>query len=406
VQVPRAWIVYDRKPQKPDDRDVREAFLWPLVGSAHWPGEHTGEAERDMGREAILIIDPDENSRYLLSLLVDRLGYEFKAVEDLKRGLSHLEDGHFTVVIAEASLFKPKEILKTQDLHPGICFIFIANSAECFKEHIKPGASDFLSKPFGQEEAEFRLKRIIVEREKHSQYEEAERELQAARRELQRKNRELDSSMDDLERIKHLYKDIGTELNTTSEKLRRAKDQLEVLAITDGLTEVYNHRYFVDQIHERFRVAKAQLKPLSLLMIDIDHFKTFNDNHGHMQGDLVLRRIAHILKSSCRSADIVARYGGEEFAIILSETDSKKAEMVAERIRKLVEDCRPPDGSEDQCVTISIGVGSTGNGVEAVDHLISSADKALYQAKNAGRNRVERFANTPNTETPATAASK
>ena len=357
-----------------------------------------------MEREAILIIDPDENSRYLLSLLVDRLGHEFKAVDDLKRGLSHLENGHFTAIIAGVSLFKPEEILKTQNLHPGICFIFIGDSAECFKDHFKPGASDFLSKPFGQEEAEFRLKRIIAERKKHCQYEEAERELQAAKRELQRKNRELDSSMDDLERIKHLYKDIGTELNTTSEKLRRAKDQLEVLAITDGLTGVYNHRYFVDQIHERFRVAKAQSNPLSLLMIDIDHFKAFNDNHGHMEGDLVLRRIAHILESSCRSGDIVARYGGEEFAIILSETDSNQAGMVAERIRKLVEDSRTPAGSEDQRVTISIGVGSTGNGVEAVDHLISSADKALYQAKDAGRNRVERFTNGPNTKAPATSA--
>jgi len=195
--------------------------------------------------------------------------------------------------------------------------------------------------------------------------------------------------VEDLEHIKHLYKEIGSELNATSEKLREANHQLEVLAKTDGLTEVYNHRYFMDKIGEMFEDSKKKGTPLSLLMIDIDHFKTFNDNHGHMTGDVVLRDIAHILKSNCRKIDIVARYGGEEFAVILPETGSDEAENIAERIRTLVEKHRLSNGDRSQSVTVSIGVGTSGDKeIETVNALISLADKALYHAKARGRNQV------------------
>ena len=304
------------------------------------------EGKLAMKKENILIIDADENSTYLLSLLIERLGYRFKVVEDLERGLNELKDRPCSLVIADVSLFEAKQILKIQELHPDICFIFTGHSVERFKDHIKPGISDFLSKPFTTEEAEFRLRRIIVDRATQCRYEDAEKELKAAKHQLERKNRDLESSMEDLEHIKRLYKEIGRELNTTSEKLRTAKDQLEVLAITDGLTEVYNHRYFMEHIHDRFEEAKRESTPLSLLMIDIDHFKTFNDNHGHMTGDLVLRKIAHILRSSCRTEDIVARYGGEEFAIILPDTNSQEAQLVAERIRTAVENHHLPNGKE------------------------------------------------------------
>ena len=357
-----------------------------------------------MSKESILIIDPDENSRYLLSLLIGGVGYRFKAVEDLDKGLNYLKNEDFAVVILEASLLEPKQLLKIQDLHRDLCFIFTGESVGRVRDYIKPDLSDFLSKPFASEEAEFRLKRVILRQAARSRHEEAEKELQAAREELERKNRELESSMDDLERIKRLYKDIGSELNATSEKLRRAKDQLEILATTDGLTDVYNHRYFMDQIHERFEEAKKWSSPLSLLMIDIDHFKAFNDNHGHMTGDLVLKKIAQLLKSSCRTHDIVARYGGEEFAIVLSETDPQKAEAVAERVRNLVEHHRLVDGKESQPITVSIGIGALCDGIDTVNDLIASADKALYQAKTEGRNRVQRDRGESETKRPAPSA--
>ena len=341
-----------------------------------------------MKDENILIIDVDDNTTSLLSDLMGRLDCKFRIVPDPETALTHLKDEHATLIMAEVSLFQTEEIVKIQDLNPEICFIFFGQSLNDFKDQINLGVSDFLSKPFGLEEAEFRLKRIILERDMRLQYQEAERELEKARDELDRKTRELELSMEDLERIKHLYKEIGNELNTTSEKLRIANNQLEIMAITDGLTEVYNHRYFMEQIHEKFEKSKKQSTPLSLLMIDIDHFKTFNDNHGHMTGDLVLKEIAQILKSSCRGEDIVARYGGEEFSVILPGTDSHEAETVAEKIRTAVEKHQTSNGDEAQRVTVSIGLDTSREATDSVNDLISSADKALYRAKAQGRNRV------------------
>jgi len=342
-----------------------------------------------MERERILIIDREEDSRYLLSLLMERLGYGFRATSDLAEGLGLLENEPFSLVIIEIEHLQAKQLLKIRQSHPHICFIFIGHSLEGLQDHAKPGLSDFLSRPVKPEEAEFRLKRILLERTTRIRHNEAERALQTAREELERKDRDLESSMEDLERIKGLYKDIGTELNTTSEKLRRAKDKLEFLAITDGLTEVFNHRYFMEQIHESFADVRDQTIPLSLLMIDIDHFKTFNDDHGHMTGDFVLREIASILKSSCRKSDLVARYGGEEFAIVLPGVDLHEAAKMAERIRRIVENHHLSDGGYTQRVTVSIGIGTSGPHIATVNDLISAADRALYRAKAGGRNRVE-----------------
>lgn len=346
------------------------------------------EGNCDMKGENILIVDADDNSVSLLSPLLEQLGYKFRIASDPKKALTLLKNEPFSVVIADGSLFQTRQIVKIRDVHPDICFIFTGHSLEEFRHHINPGLSDFLSKPIVPKEAEFRLKRITVERDARFRNQEAERELQTARDELERKRRELELSEEDLEGIKHLYKEIGNELHTTSEKLRRANDQLELLATTDGLTEIYNHRYFMDQIDEKFEEAKKQSAPLSLLMIDIDHFKAFNDNHGHMTGDLVLKEVAQILKTNCRRPDIVARYGGEEFAIILLETDSHQAEKMAEKIRIAVESYHLPEDKEARRVTVSIGIGTTGDGIQSPDHLISSADKALYRAKAEGRNRV------------------
>lgn len=358
--------------------------LLTAVGGAILKGK-----DENMERERILIIDREEDSKYLLSLLMERLGYGFRATPDLAEGLSLLENEPFSLVIIEIEHLQAKQLLNIRQSHPHICFIFIGQSMEGLQDHAKPGLSDFLSRPLTPEEAEFRLKRILLERATRIRHDEAERALQTAREELERKDRDLESSMEDLERIKRLYKDIGTELNTTSEKLRRAKDKLELLAITDGLTEVFNHRYFMEQIHESFANARDQMIPLSLLMIDIDHFKTFNDDHGHMTGDFVLREIASILKSSCRKNDLVARYGGEEFAIILPGVNPHEAAKMAERIRSVVENHHLSDGGHTQRVTVSIGIAASGPHIATVNDLISAADRALYRAKAGGRNRVE-----------------
>ncbi len=168
---------------------------------------------------------------------------------------------------------------------------------------------------------------------------------------------------------------------------------LYVLAIFDGLTRVFNHRYFMRRLREEFQRAKRYVEPLSLLMVDIDHFKKYNDTHGHLRGDRVLADLAELVMASLRrDVDIVARYGGEEFACILPETDGAAAFEAAERIRRRVESWSAErDGSAGEPpLTISVGVSTfASDWPGSAEELIEQADRALYTAKRGGRHRVE-----------------
>ena len=159
----------------------------------------------------------------------------------------------------------------------------------------------------------------------------------------------------------------------------RLYEHAERLATTDGLTGLLNRRTFNSELEKRVREAQRYRRPLSLLLLDIDHFKKVNDTHGHPAGDAVLRGVAQVAAKQARETDIVARYGGEEMALILPETDAEGAARIAERIRQAVAASK----HEGLQVTVSIGV-ATG-----FDDLVEHADKALYRAKQSGRNRVE-----------------
>jgi two-component system, cell cycle response regulator len=161
------------------------------------------------------------------------------------------------------------------------------------------------------------------------------------------------------------------------------------LASTDGLTEVYNHRTFQERLSQEIARADRYSRPLSLLMIDVDHFKVYNDTYGHPQGDIVLQDLARLLQEMSRTSDTVARWGGEEFAIILPETDSVGAQKIGQRLREQVEGYLFP-GKElmpGGTLTISIGV-ATHAPAGSRDALLQAADTALYTAKHEGRNRV------------------
>jgi diguanylate cyclase (GGDEF)-like protein len=173
------------------------------------------------------------------------------------------------------------------------------------------------------------------------------------------------------------------------------------LASTDGLTELYNHRTFQERLAQEIARAERYSRPLSILMIDVDCFKVYNDTYGHPQGDKVLQELARLLKEMSRSSDIVARYGGEEFALILPETDRVSAQTIAERLREHVEGHVFP-GEErlpGSTLTISIGVAThvpAGN----KETLLQAADAALYVAKTEGRNRVCVAASAPDGAQP------
>lgn len=161
------------------------------------------------------------------------------------------------------------------------------------------------------------------------------------------------------------------------------------LATTDGLTELYNHRYFQEQMQNQVSHSKRYGVPLSLIIIDIDFFKKFNDTYGHQSGDTVLRQVAFALKKNVRATDIVCRYGGEEMSIILPNTKYEEAVGIANKLCTIVSEkkCKLANGKESN-VTISLGVSTYGADGETPAIIIESADKRLYHAKENGRNRV------------------
>jgi diguanylate cyclase (GGDEF)-like protein len=164
--------------------------------------------------------------------------------------------------------------------------------------------------------------------------------------------------------------------------------ELQKLSVLDGLTLLHNHRYFQERLREEFRVAQRYDDALSLILVDLDHFKQINDRHGHPVGDDVLRKVARTLQQCVRETDIVARYGGEEFAVLLPRTPLTGAITVAERIwKELGEQPVGPEGSLR--VTASLGIsGFPHRTVLSSDQLVLTADEALYRAKREGRNRI------------------
>lgn len=178
----------------------------------------------------------------------------------------------------------------------------------------------------------------------------------------------------------------------TAVDLRRI-DLLEVENITDPLTKVYNRRYLDRRLDEEIVRSKRYALELSVLMIDIDHFKRVNDTYGHQAGDVTLAALSSLVKTSLRDLDIVARYGGEEFLVICTNTAIDGAALVAERLRQLVESHQieiTDDSGARQTIQISISIGVAGLGarVDSKEKLVQAADQALYRAKEEGRNRV------------------
>jgi len=165
---------------------------------------------------------------------------------------------------------------------------------------------------------------------------------------------------------------------------------LEESSYTDGLTGLYNYRFFRESFYRELKRSKRYRHPLSLLLLDLDDFKIYNDANGHPAGDRALEETARLLASNCREIDVVCRYGGEEFAVILPATDKRGARIVGEKLRRRVED--HPFGGEEACparrLTISGGIASFPEDGLSLQELVQNADQALYQAKNFIKNAV------------------
>jgi diguanylate cyclase (GGDEF)-like protein len=208
-----------------------------------------------------------------------------------------------------------------------------------YEEAIYKGASDLVFKPVRLNELLLRLKRVLKERQ------------------------------------------LAKERN-------RMVEQLQELAITDGLTNLYNSRHFYNQLESEIDRSYRYGHPIALLLLDIDNFKQYNDAFGHIEGDKVLVKIGEIIKSCLRTPDSAYRYGGEEFTVILPETTSEEANTAAERIRKAIEaETFYPKPGKPESVTISIGVTEYAK-KEDIFAFVQRADKAMYVSKEQGRNRV------------------
>jgi len=207
---------------------------------------------------------------------------------------------------------------------------------------------------------------------------------------LQEANAELGKLNLSYEQLVMEFKQAKERAEKLASELKDANIRLRELAFRDGLTGLFNHRYFQDLMDKEVSRAVRYKRAFSLILFDIDHFKKVNDTYGHPAGDIVLKTLGRELEIIVRKSDVAARYGGEEFVVVLPETDLKGAAILAERLRSLVEFLTIPADGVDLKVTISIGVSCFDPDTSSMSkaEIIEAADKALYRSKHDGRNRV------------------
>lgn len=194
-------------------------------------------------------------------------------------------------------------------------------------------------------------------------------------------NRMASALQTERENLEHTVADRTRELSEANARLER-------LAVTDGLTGLFNHRRFQEALHSELLRCERHKRPLAVLMLDVDFFKKVNDSMGHPAGDELLRRLAEVLGADLRQTDLISRYGGEEFAVLLPETTKAEAMQVAERMRESVELKINENNSWTQRITVSVGVATFPEDGATAETVLEAADQALYVAKRQGRNRV------------------
>ena len=291
----------------------------------------------------ILIVDDDLSIRNTMQEYINNAGFASQTASTAEEALELIRINKYAVVITDIRLpgMGGLELTKVIKQDNGADVIVVTGYSDdySYEEAINIGASDFVIKPVRLEELLLRLRRVLNERQ------------------------------------------LGTERTRMMEKLQK-------LAITDGLTKLYNSRSFYTQLELEVDRFNRYKHPLALLLLDIDNFKEYNDSYGHLEGDKVLVRFSQIIKTCLRANDSAYRYGGEEFTVILPETNGDEAKTVAQRIRASLEaeKYKPIPGKVAR-ITISIGVTQC-YPKEELSTFIRRADKAMYLSKENGRNRV------------------
>lgn len=294
----------------------------------------------------ILIVDDDPVILDSIESFMTGAGYRVSLAPCAETALSILEGNTIDIVLADIMLPKMDGLEMTDKIrrsHSTEVIVMTGYTEDfSYESAISRGASDFVLKPIRLEELELRISRVFQERE------------------LKRERDEM---------------------------VRRLKE----LSITDGLTGLYNSRHFYTQLNREVDRSDRYFHPLSLLLLDIDRFKSYNDAYGHLAGDKVLSRMSGLITGMLRKMDTAYRYGGEEFTVILPEATGEEAVIVAERIRQSVGSTpfKPETGTEI-AITISIGV-TEYCPQEKISAFVRRADQAMYASKQAGRNSVTRM---------------
>lgn len=197
----------------------------------------------------------------------------------------------------------------------------------------------------------------------------------------------LRSTRDAVEKVAIVIYDV-TDSALSKRQLQQAQEQLLLLSRTDRLTRLNNRGYWDERLHQEFRRVRRSREDYSVVMFDIDHFKSINDRYGHQVGDAAIRMVARTLLDSCREIDICGRYGGEEFVVLLPGTGADGALVFCERLRKTIEDSHVQSHGVDIQLTVSLGIAELTDREDTAEAWVGNADAALYQAKNSGRNRT------------------
>ncbi len=295
--------------------------------------------------QRILVVDDNPDNVDLLTQYLTGLGYEVVAAYDGEEALKVAAHESVDLILLDVMMPKISGFNVCRQLKSGettsftpIVLVTVRDDTQSKLEGFAAGADDYITKPFEIEELSARVKGLL--------------------------------------RIKALQ-----------DNLRAANQRLAAMSATDGLTGLYNHRHFLELLDVEVHRAQRYRRPLAVIMLDLDHFKQINDEHGHLFGDFVLRKVSEIFHRLARAGDVIGRYGGEEFAIIV--TDSHGGEPLAERIRSTVESTEFVHDGQRAPVRISAGVCQAMAGaIEDGKELLRLADEALYLAKQAGRNRI------------------
>ncbi len=357
---------------KPLDDLLQELDNLPDVDDVGEPAPPPRVASQIEYRDYPVLVVDDEEENILAFQLNFRHDFTVDAAPSGAEALERLKERTYAVVVTDQRMpgMSGVELLEqTVDAYPHLIRIIVTGYTDnqSLIDAINMGRIyKYVTKPWSRDEMAVTIKRAI---ETYSLSLENDRLL----RELQTKNEELEQTVAERTR-----------------KLREANARLHQLAITDGLTGLFNHRYFHEKWREEIKRSERYGEPVSLLIADVDFFKNYNDRRGHPAGDVLLRDLSMLLEQNFREVDVVARYGGEEFAIILPRTAKGDAAVLADRIRAQIAEAAFPDREVQPGgrVTCSFGLAAFPDDGGTASTVLERADQALYAAKQQGRNQV------------------